>query len=614
MIEIRLARLLQLAQAAFAKKEVRVIIAFAVALMGIMNALAVLLPVRRGRLVILVGVINQFAPFTPSIWPFLGSGRTLALILGFFLCLVASGLVRGKRRAWEFAAILLPLSAVAHLIKGLDIEEAVFMMVVWGALLTQRSHFRVKSDPWSMWQGFFFLALGFTILLFYSIGGFYLLRGEFIITGALRGVAHSLLNRTLNLPAQELIPLTRRAEWFLDSIPFLSVTALITGMVMLLRPVSARWWVAAQKGRLEQVQQRAQELVRDNGAQTLSFFALAPQNLRYLAPGGTGVVNYRVSGSVAVVLGDPICIPGASEHVMRNFLELCTLHDWLVTIYMAHPEYLPLYYRLGLHAFKIGEEALLNPQTFTCSGSAMANVRTSARRAEREQVEIRWYEGVVPAHILKQMQLLSQQWLEDKGVSKHTPEMGFSMGRLSELDEAAKRADAIANTPTTGGERPRDFIPRLLTAVAFDRSERVCAFVTFTPIYGVLCEQMTDSAKDARRRGWGWGVDLMRRSHFAPPGIMELLLVRAIERFRAMGADVLSLGVIALADTKREMTPVQQYVARSLSQHIHFLETHRTLMNFKMKFHPEWQSRYMVLSNTLSLPRVALALLRVHQS
>lgn len=114
---------------------IRAVFALAIAVMGGINGLTVLLPARPGRLALLGSLLNQLAPFAPSIWPVLSTGRTLALILGFFLLVIAFGLARGKRRAWQFALLLLPLSALAHLAKGLAVEEAGLSLLLWLGLL-----------------------------------------------------------------------------------------------------------------------------------------------------------------------------------------------------------------------------------------------------------------------------------------------------------------------------------------------------------------------------------------------------------------------------------------------------------------------------------------------
>ena len=406
------------------------------------------------------------------------------------------------------------------------------------------------------------------------------------------------------LPIHDIIPETYLARWFLSSIPWLSSAVLLTGMTLVLRPVSGRWWLQLQYEKSEQARVRAWELIRKFGAQTLAFFALDTRNMRYIALAGEGVVNYRLVGDTAVVLGDPIATPGAHERVLRQFLNLCALKDWRVAIYQACPTSIQLYRKLGLSIIKIGEEALLNPQTFTLKGSLMANVRTSSRRAEREGVTVEWYEGEPPSDVLRQMQALSFSWLQGKG-GKQGNEMGFSMGRLSELGEAGNRSVMLAQTQESL------VAPRLILVIARNAAGVPCAFMSFTPIYGKL--QSAENGKKVST-GWGWSLDLMRRVPDAPPGVMELLIVKALERFRTAGAEVLSLGMVGLADTTSEMSAAQQNIARLAIQHIPLLEIHRSLMSFKQKFHPTWESRYVVASNTLALPKVGLALLRVHQA
>jgi lysylphosphatidylglycerol synthetase-like protein (DUF2156 family) len=350
------------------------------------------------------------------------------------------------------------------------------------------------------------------------------------------------------------------------------------------------------------------ELIRSYGNHTLAFFGLAPRNLHFLAPDGAGLVNYRLTSKVAVVLGDPVCAPQDREQVMESFLAFCAQHGWRVAFYQVYPDHLDIYHALNLRAFKMGEEAILYPQTFTLNGSALANVRTSCRRAEREGVTIQWHEGVPPAEVMLQLEQISSVWLESKA-GKDATETGFSVGRLDELSDAAQRADTIADisAPSTVSHLA---IPRLVTAVALTSSGQACAFVTFTPIYGFGTSEAT-ADKQSGVQGWGWTLDMMRRTPEAPPGVMELLLVRAIERFRACGAHVLSLGLVAWTDTRQEMTPLQRQLTGLVTDRLHLLEPSHTLFNFKQKFQPCWQSRYIVASTTLALPKIALAVFRV---
>ena len=117
--------------------------------------------------------------------------------------------------------------------------------------------------------------------------------------------------------------------------------------------------------------------MRAYGSNSLAFFGQVLENSHFLAPDGAGLVHYRLVNKVAVVLGDPVCAPETGEQVTQSFLDFCARHHWRVAFYQASPAYLATYHALRLRAWKMGEEAILSPQTFTLQGSAMANVRTS---------------------------------------------------------------------------------------------------------------------------------------------------------------------------------------------------------------------------------------------
>jgi lysylphosphatidylglycerol synthetase-like protein (DUF2156 family) len=94
---------------------------------------------------------------------------------------------------------------------------------------------------------------------------------------------------------------------------------------------------------------------------------------------------------------------------------------------------------------------------------------------------------------------------------------------------------------------------------------------------------------------------------------MELLLVRAMERFRSSGAHRVSLGLVAMADSRQEMTAAGKRLA-SFVDRLGLFEPGWTLFTFKQKFHPCWESRYLVVNSTLGLPRIARAVLRLRNS
>jgi len=562
------------------RRWIRRSIALAISLIGAINIISAALPPLPGRIELLLTVMDIALPH---------AGRSFVLLSGFFLLLLAAALARGKRRAWQISVVLLPLVALAHLLKGLDVEEAALVGVLEIVLLRTRRYFLVESDPAHFRQGIVALLAGLALLLLYSLSGLYVLGTYFNRLspphrpGAL---LRTFGRRVLLRPPREIVPLSPHGQWFLNSIPLLTGALLAYGLLAIILPVRARWLAAADQ------EERARELLRRYGGHPMAFFAFGPDMKRFFGASSNGLIAYRLVGNIAVALGDPIAPDHLVEQITADFLDFCTRHDWRAAFYQVLPRHLPIYRRLGLGVLKLGEEALIDPRTFTLTGSAMANVRTSARHAERAGIEVRFFlspEEIPPA-LRAQCAALSAGWLKRKGA---TAEMGFSLGRLGDLDRAMQLAAQIAaGAPGDDGKK----FP-VVVAIALDRQEQVQAFVSFMPIYGTTP---------------GWTLDLMRRADTAPSGTMELLLVRAIETLGRWGAEVISLGMVALADTRHDQPPLQAQVMAFIWMHLGIGHSFYRLFRFKDKFHPRWESRYLVYDGALSLPAIALALLHAH--
>ena len=71
----------------------------------------------------------------------------LALAFGLALLLLSRSLARGRRRAWQLALVAVSGVAIAHLAKGLDVEEAIISSLLVIGLLRYRSYFDAPGDP-----------------------------------------------------------------------------------------------------------------------------------------------------------------------------------------------------------------------------------------------------------------------------------------------------------------------------------------------------------------------------------------------------------------------------------------------------------------------------------
>jgi phosphatidylglycerol lysyltransferase len=488
----------------------------------------------------------------------------MSVLVGFFLLVLSGGLARGKHQAWLLTVVLLVLSTGLQFLRGSPRPGLLIGGVALFGLLWLRPLFRVRSDPPSLRRGYVVLLTGFLLVIAYALGGLLVLRKQFVPALHLDRLLPVALRIITFAHAHHLVPGTAQAARFAALLPVLSACALLLGLVQILRPVALLRVRQAERAQVE-------TLVQSYGMNTLSYFALTPEKSLFLSSDGRVALSYGLVGRMAVVAGDPI---GPQEHLkpaLHEFSRFCAEHDWDAVFCHVRAELLPLYQHLGLQALKIGEEAVVDPSAFTLAGGTMHSVRASVRHAEKAGLQTRIFQGLpTDPHLRAQLEQISTDWLARKGGY----ELGFSLGRFAEQDD-----------------------PAITTVVALDQQNQAQAFLTFVPVFGQH----------------GWSLDLMRRRELAPSGVIELLLVRALDSFRGQGVQMVSLGLVPLANTCQEQETALAQTLGGLTNRLHLLGQPDSLFRFKRKFQPRWESRYLIYPGTLALPRVGVALLRVYR-
>ncbi len=107
-------------------------------------------------------------------------------------------------------------------------------------------------------------------------------------------------------------------------------------------------------------------------------------------------------------------------------------------------------------------------------------------------------------------------------------------------------------------------------------------------------------------------LDLMRRRREAPSGTMDLLVSRALEELRAEGLEEASLANAPLANVEAPCGGLEKGVTL-LFERLNGVYGYRNLFQFKRKFAPRWEGRYLVYPRG-ELPHVAVALAGVHEA
>jgi phosphatidylglycerol lysyltransferase len=507
-------------------------------------------------------------PFLRELFPleFLRLSRLLVLLIGFALIASSLNLYRRKRRAWEIAMALAGLSFVFNLTKALDYPEALLSLALGGVLWVTRKQFRVKSSRPDLEWAVMRLAVEVAFALAYGIWGFWILDPkDFGINFTIGdSICQTLQFFTLVSPPQ-ITPHTRHGAWFFQSMYTIVVAAYTYAGLALFRPVTYAYHTAPREHAL------AAAIAKRYGRSSLDFFKLWRDKSYFFSSNRECFIAYKVAGSFAIALGDPVGPPEQVEAVVRDFLNYCRENDWRVAFHQATPESLRVYQKAGFHRLKIGDDAIVDLDKFRLEAKAMKTMRSRVQQLQKLGVAFRIFEPPISEPVLEEAEEVSNEWLQIPG----RRERSFTLGAFEP-----------------------EYLRTTRLAAAFDAEGRMLAFVNFVPSY--VPGECT--------------LDLMRRRTDAPNGIMDYLFVRALEWAKTRGFQTFSLGMAPMSGfQEREEASLEERAVHNFFSHLNFIFSYQGLRSYKGKFATRWEPRYEIYRNALDLPRLALAIAKASE-
>lgn len=275
---------------------------------------------------------------------------------------------------------------------------------------------------------------------------------------------------------------------------------------------------------------------------------------------GTAFIMYQISGRSWIALGDPVGPPATHEDLLWRYRELCDHHAGRAVFYQVTNAHLPHYIDMGMTFAKLGEDGFVDLAEFSLDGRARGDLRWARNRAAREGAtfEVIRREGL--SALMPQLAEVSTQWLR----SKATAEKGFSLGRFSP-----------------------DYLGHFDCAVV-RRAGAVVAFANLWPAPG----SKTVS------------VDLMRYGVDAPKSVMDFLLIELMLWAKANGFERFGLGMAPLSGLESHpLASVWNKVGNLIFRNSESFYNFAGLRNYKEKFAPTWQPRYLACPTGLVVPR-----------
>jgi lysyl-tRNA synthetase class 2 len=517
-------------------------------LAGLVNLVSALLPAERDRLRLLA----QLVPGA------LSRGATVAVAAaGVGLLLLAGGLRRRHRLAWLATVGLLVGSAILHVVKGLDIEEALAEMFLAGLLSGQAGHFPGRAA-----QGERPSVLGPALTVVaatLAYGTLGLVANDRDVRGdlGLDGMVAQVGRMALGLGAG--VPLAGRfGRLFPPSVAAVFLVGALAVATRALAPALVRR--PADPGLAAAVA---------TSDDSLACFALRDDRATVRA--GDALIAYGPVGSVALAAGDPLGPPAQWPAAAAAFLAEAAAQGRIAATLGCGAAAARVWRAAGLLTVYLGDEAVLDLDRYSLKGRAVRIARQSWHRGRRAgYTSLACHTSDLDHTQVAALAELSRRWRAGAA------ERGFSMalGRLFD---------------------PRD--PDTLVVAARDGDGRLRGFLHLVP--------------------WGAdgaSLDVMRRDRTAPSWLNDFLVVEATCGLPRLGIRRLSLNFsflrAVLAASAGLDAPWRLRLARWLLCRLSGPFQIQTLYRFNRKFAPDWQPRYLAVESLEDLPRVALAILR----
>lgn len=464
-------------------------------------------------------------------------------LTGVGLLLLARGLQHRLDAAYLGTVALLAAGIVFSLLKGFDYEEAMLLTAMLAALLPCRAHFyrRASLLDESFTAGWS-LAIGLVV-----VGSIWLLF-----------LSHRHVEYSHELWWQ--FEFESNAPRALRATTAASVVLIAVGLARLLRPTTARPTLPSADDLT-----RAAQVVAASRRTYAHLALLGDKTLLFRDdPSGAprGFVMYGVEGRSWVAFGDPVGSPEDARELAWRFREISDQHVGWTVFYEVGSENLPIYLDLGLSLLKLGEEARVPLPGFGLEGSARKGLRQTHRRVEKDGASF----ALVPAEevpaLLPDLRRVSDAWLAEK----NTREKGFSLGFFSE-----------------------DYLRRTPVAVA-RRDGRIVAFANV--LLGADREELS--------------IDLMRyEPATAPASVMDYLFLELMLWGRNDGYRWFNLGMAPFSGFDvRTLAPLWNRAGAFLFRQGEHFYNFQGVRQYKDKFDPVWEPRYLASPGGLALPRI----------
>ncbi|MCE5175347.1 MAG: phosphatidylglycerol lysyltransferase domain-containing protein [Bacteroidales bacterium] len=540
----------------FSKRDnllLRILPACLVFTLGIVNILSFVTPALPDRLLILKNFLPE---------DIISASNGMVLVSGLLLLILSVYLLQGSKRAFYIGLLLTVFSFVGHLFKGVDYEEASLAFVAFATLIYTRKEYKFKPHPELTRISYMVLIYSVVALFAFGITGFALMdKRHFGIDFEFWTSVETIFRLFFLFDDTGLVPQTKFAQNFIYIMYALGGLELSFIFISVLKPHFSHPYNSNEDRVL------ARDILKRYGKSSLDYFKVYSDKFFFFSDDKEGFVSFKVTNSFAVVLGDPVCEDDAAiGKLIQSFDRFCQESGFISVFYRVPHHSLPIYHKLGKKSLPVGEEAIVDLADFTLESTKTKMTRNEINSLEAEGFGVKIYEAPVKEELLQKMEHVSSGWLHVLNIR----EVAFSQGVFN-----------------------KEILKNQTIITVENKSGKIYAFLNVVSD-GVPGEAM---------------YDLIRKRVDAPHGILDMLIAKTLLYFKEKGFQQANLGLAPLSGVKG--ANIKEKAVKFTYENLKSLGHFKSLRSYKEKFHPKWETRFMIYDNDYDLLQIPTALKKV---
>lgn len=265
--------------------------------------------------------------------------------------------------------------------------------------------------------------------------------------------------------------------------------------------------------------------------------------------------QFSTINNKAVVMGEPAGNPETFKNATRAFIEAAERLNYDLVFYSIGKDMTLFLHEYGFEFMKVGENALVDLDSFHLKGNKYKPFRNALNRVQKEGFTFEISPQPHSKVLLDELETISNKWLEKR------QEKRFSLGFFD-----------------------RDYFQEAPLALVKNKEQEIVAFANIMPNHqnGIV------------------SIDLMRyNAKKIPNGVMDYLFLSLFIHFKAEGLAYFDLGMAPLwgvGQVKESFLHERlAYLLYNFGTHFYSFEG---LHQYKKKFTPIWEERYVSVAKS----------------